>query len=607
MVKVKTESSDLTRLCRRAKYALILIQLSLGGLLVRLLYIEVLYGDQLRARVNLFSTHTSNTQIKRGKIVDRNGSVLAINRNLISVWADPSFLDTSPERAARQLAPVVGATETELISKLHQKRKKFIWLQRNIPYSQLEDIRFVTRQLRGIQYKVYGKRHYPSNELACHVIGATNFEGLGIEGIERQYDRQLSPLDNATIVNETDNIVADATYPVEDNNSTILSPIEAEDRGHTIILTVDGYIQHIVEQALLEGCKKWRSPTGTAVVMHTKSGEILAMANYPNYNLNHYAQSPESYKRNMAIWMQYEPGSVFKIVTACGVINEQISTADSMEYCEMGPYYLENGHTIKDVKPNGWLTLSQIIQKSSNIGIVKTAQKLGHKSITHYVEAFGFGQKTLIDLPFEKKGALRGLRIWDEYAEATVPFGQGISVTPLQMLNTINTIATKGVLMQPYVALGVLTHGNQEIERFHPQPIRRVMSPETATALTEILVQVTERGSGQNAQVDGYRVAGKTGTSQKAVANQGYVKGKVIASFAGFLPAEDPLISIIVVIDEPQGAPLSTQVAAPVFQKIAGQTVRHLTSIANRVADAASFPDSTDHPTFGLIAQSDNY
>ena len=607
MVKVKTESSDLARLCRRAKCALILIQLCLGGLLVRFLYIEVLYGDQLRARANLFSTSTSGTQTKRGKIVDRNGSVLAINRNLISVWADPSFLDTSPERAARQLAPVVGATEAELISKLHQKRKKFIWLQRNIPYSQLEDIRVVTRQLRGIQYKVYGKRHYPNNELACHVIGATNFEGLGIEGIERQYDRQLSPPDNATTVDEVNNIAVDVVHPVEDNNSAISSPIEAEGHGHTIVLTVDGYIQHIAELALFEGCKKWGSPTGTAIVMHAKSGEILAMANYPNYNLNHYAQSPESYKRNMAVWMQYEPGSVFKIVTACGVINERISTADSIEYCEMGPYYLANGHTIKDVKPNGWLTLSQIIQKSSNIGIIKTAQKLGHKSITHYVEAFGFGQKTLIDLPFERKGSLRGLRIWDEYAEVTVPFGQGISVTPLQMLNTINTIATKGVLMQPYVVRGVLTHGNQEIERFHPQPIRRVMSPETATALTEILVQVTEQGSGQNAIVDGYRVAGKTGTSQKAIANRGYVKGKVIASFAGFLPAGAPLISIIVVIDEPQGAPLSTQVAAPVFQQIANQTVRYLTSIVNRVAGAANVPHSTDHPTSGLIAQSDNH
>ena len=607
MVKVKTESSDLARLCRRAKCALILIQLCLGGLLVRFLYIEVLYGDQLRARANLFSTSTSGTQTKRGKIVDRNGSVLAINRNLISVWADPSFLDTSPERAARQLAPVVGATEAELISKLHQKRKKFIWLQRNIPYSQLEDIRVVTRQLRGIQHKVYGKRHYPNNELACHVIGATNFEGLGIEGIERQYDRQLSPPDNATTVDEVNNIAVDVVHPVEDNNSAISSPIEAGGHGHTIVLTVDGYIQHIAELALFEGCKKWGSPTGTAIVMHAKSGEILAMANYPNYNLNHYAQSPESYKRNMAVWMQYEPGSVFKIVTACGVINERISTADSIEYCEMGPYYLANGHTIKDVKPNGWLTLSQIIQKSSNIGIIKTAQKLGHKSITHYVEAFGFGQKTLIDLPFERKGSLRGLRIWDEYAEVTVPFGQGISVTPLQMLNTINTIATKGVLMQPYVVRGVLTYGNQEIERFHPQPIRRVMSPETATALTEILVQVTEQGSGQNAIVDGYRVAGKTGTSQKAIANRGYVKGKVIASFAGFLPAGAPLISIIVVIDEPQGAPLSTQVAAPVFQQIANQTVRYLTSIVNRVAGAANVPHSTDHPTSGLIAQSDNH
>jgi len=579
MSRIKDKIIGQNYISKRTKLAAILIQLSLFSLFIRAIYIESVYGHQLRERASLFSQNRNKKRIKRGKIVDRSGGILAINRNLISVWADPSFLNISPLTAAQQLAPIVGKSEEVLVAQLDQKKKKFVWLQRNIPYSELQAIRSKTRTIRGVNFQIHSKRHYPNDDLACHIIGVTNFDGHGIDGIERQYDPYLFPSDQSDAVDFEKKI-----NTVDDVNTNVFSrkldslPSKVFTQGNTVMLTIDRYIQHLTEQILADGCRKWKAKAGTAIVLKSKSAEVLALANYPTYDLNRYAESPESHKRNMAMWMQYEPGSVFKIVTACGVINEHIASAETTEYCEMGTYQLSNGHIIKDVRPNGWLNLSQIIQKSSNIGIIKTAEKLGHGGITHYVKAFGFGEETGIDLPFERKGSLRGLRIWDEYAEATVPFGQGISVTPLQMLNTINTIATKGVLMKPNIVRSILTDEimAREIKQFHPHPVRRVMSPETASNLTKILVKVTEKGSGKNAQVNGYKVAGKTGTSQKAIGNQGYVEGKVIASFAGFLPADAPLISIIVVIDEPLGTPLSTEVSAPMFQKIASQTMQYL-------------------------------
>ncbi len=581
---MENKTSTWNCLGNRAWLAAILIQLCLFSLLIRVVYIESVYGDQLRERASIAQPEKDEVEIKRGKIVDRNGEILAINRNLISVWADPSFLKISPHKAARQLAPIVGKSELTLIEQLSEKNKKFVWLQRNIPYSQLKSIRSMTQKIQGVNFQLNSKRVYPNGRLACHVVGITSFDGHGIDGIERQYDSYLLP------ASQSDTHIKDRAESI-DNSDVGISPIDLDYplssklliQGHTVELTIDRYLQHLTEQVLADGCQKWKAKSGTAIIMKPKTGEILAMANYPSYDLNQYADSPEAYKRNIAMWMQYEPGSVFKIVTACGVINEKIASAETTEYCEMGAYQLPNGHVIKDVRPNGWLSLSEIIQKSSNIGITKTAEKLGHDSISSYVEAFGFGRKTGIDLPFERKGSLRGLRVWDEYAKATVPFGQGISVTPLQMLNSINTIATKGVLIKPNIVGGILTDGFVvgEVKRFHPCPIRRVMSPETASKLTKILVKVTEQGSGKNAQVDGYQVAGKTGTSQKAVANQGYVKGKVVVSFAGFLPADDPLISVIVVIDEPLGAPLSTEVAAPMFQEIAGQSMNYMSQKYN--------------------------
>jgi len=300
------------------------------------------------------------------------------------------------------------------------------------------------------------------------------------------------------------------------------------------------------------------------------------MANYPSYNLNQYTKTPEASKRNNAIWMEYEPGSIFKIVTATAVLNEEIHTPDSEFYCNNGEIKLPNGHVIRDVKNNATLTLSKIIQKSSNIGIMKAARHLPHIKFQDYVSRFKFGQRTGIDLPYERTGSLWGLRVWDEHLAATVPFGQGISVTPLQMLCAINTIATGGRLMRPYIMLQRLTHDNKIIVQSKPESRGWVMSPETAQTMKRILVGVTESGSGIRARVNGYSVAGKTGTSQKAMKGIGYIRGKVVNSFAGFLPAENPQISIIIVLDEPANAPLSSTSVAPMFQDIAEQTMRYL-------------------------------
>ena len=552
------------------------LEICLGLLIGRLFLIQYVHGQKLRGRSEVQRNTQPGSQAKRAKIVDRHGSVFAINQDLVSVYADPNVLKDAPHDVARKLAPLLNVSEDRLVSALQEKKRRFVWLKRNIDYERISDIRQVTRSIYGAGYQVHGKRFYPKDELACHIIGYTNFENRGIDGVEHQYDAYLSKGNKSDLPEPQSKSNQIAT----DGKRRPIRPPQLHQRrrqyGRSVVLTLDEYIQHIAETELIAGCEQWQAKAGSAIVMHSKSGEILALANYPNYDLNHYSQNKESAKRNRAIWMQYEPGSVFKIVAASALINEKLMSPDSREYCEMGEYSLSNGHIINDIKPNAWLTLSEIIAKSSNIGILKAASRLDKEQLETYTHRFGFGERTGIDLPYERVGSLRGIEKWDEYTIASVPFGQGISVTPIQMLNALNVIATNGVLLQPYVTRQIIDKDGSLLEQSSPEPIRRVISAETAQTMTQMLVGVTEAGGGIRARVEGYAVAGKTGTAQKAEPGQGYVEGKVVATFAGFLPAEDALLSIIVVVDEPAGAPLSSHVTAPIFQKIANQAMRYL-------------------------------
>ena len=552
------------------------LELCLALLIGRLFLIQYVHSQKLRERSKEQHNTEVRPQVKRAMILDRHGSVFAINQDLVSVYADPKALGAKPDEVAHKLAPVLNVSADKLLPALQKKNRRFVWLKRNIDYEHINSIRQVTKSVYGVGYRIHGERFYPKDKLACHIIGYTNFENRGIDGVERQYDAYLSKGKKSNppeSQSKNSRIIADG-------KRHLTRPLQlyqyGEQYGHSVVLTLDEYIQHIAETELIAGCEKWQAKSGTAIVMHSKSGEILGLANYPNYDLNHYSRSNESAKRNRAIWMQYEPGSVFKIVTAAALLNEKLMSPDSYEYCEMGEYRLSNGHIINDIKPNGWLTLSEIIAKSSNIGVLKAASRLDKEQLEAYIRRFGFGEKTDIDLPYERGGSLRGIEKWDDYTTASVPFGQGISVTPIQMLNTINVIANNGVLLQPYITQQIIDKEGSPLERVYPKPIRRVISTETAQAMTRMLVRVTEAGGGIRARVEGYTVAGKTGTAQKAERGKGYIEGKVIVTFAGFLPAQDALLSIIVVVEEPSGGGWSSHVTAPIFQKIANQAMRYL-------------------------------
>ena len=546
----------------------LMMQLLFVLLIGRLIIVQFVLGPQLRERSTNQTKVRIKSKTKRGKITDRNHNILAINRDMLDVYVDPKVIKIAPENLARQLAPVLSVPEEKLVKALKRKNRRFVRLKKKLDYSQINNIIQLERKYYGLSHAIRGNRIYPKDQLACHIIGSTNFMNIGIDGIERFYDSILAP----SIDPEIEPMIDWEKYLAQPDKVYKNSPRSND----TIVLTIDEYIQNITESTLEQGCKRWKCPRGTAIIMRSKTGEILAMANYPNYNPNQYTKSPEASKRNNAIWMEYEPGSIFKIVTAIAVLNEGIHTPDSKFHCDNGEIILPNGHVIRDVKNNTMLTLSEIVQKSSNIGIMKVARHLPHVKFQDYVSRFKFGQRTGIDLPYERTGSLWGLRVWDEHLAATVPFGQGISVTPLQMLCAINTIANEGRLMRPYIMLKRLTQDNKITVQLQPKISGWVMSPETAQTMKEILVGVTESGSGIRARVNGYSVAGKTGTSQKALKSVGYIRGKVVNSFAGFLPAENPQISIIVVLDEPANAPLSSVSVAPMFREIAEQTMRYL-------------------------------
>lgn len=553
---------------RRLVFTFIFIQIGFLLLVGKLFTIQV-SGGALHQEADEHDWLSSRTaEIKRGKILDRHGNVLALSRHSLSVYADPKYMKTDPLIAAQRLAPVLGVPESELLSQLRRKDKRFVWLKKDLDYERLDEIRAIEKDMRGIKYEVEQKRAYPKGPLASQVIGHINDQNMG-EGIEYQYNNYLL---NAQARQAAHRAALAHNEPINlltDGNST-------SDYGYSVVLTLDEYVQYVAEKELAAACQKWNAPRGTVIVLASKTAEILALANYPSYDLNTYAHANEEAKRNIGVWFAYEPGSIFKIVPSSAVLNERIMTSKSTVFCENGRYRLSNGRIIRDVSGKGWLTVEEVLHKSSNIGMIKIVKQLGHENLSTYIESYGFGKTTGIDLPYEHSGSLFAVKRWDTHSLGSVPFGQGIMVTPLQMVSALNVIANDGKLLRPYITREIRDNSGKMIKKMYPIEMRQVLRPEVARRMANILVGVVESGSGRRARIDGYRVAGKTGTAQKAEPNgKGYL-GKEIMSFMGFLPAENPAISIIVMLDEPKGARFSGQIAAPLFQKVATQTIQYL-------------------------------
>ncbi|MDI6602139.1 MAG: stage V sporulation protein D [Thermoanaerobacteraceae bacterium] len=535
------------------------------GLIVRLAWIQLIQGDELKQKALEQSTLDILVTPNRGTIFDRNGEELAVSASAGMVTAIPRSIK-DPEKTAKELAPLLNMKEEDILKKINNKNYQEVLLKRKVPNDIVFEIR--KRNLKGIEISNDTKRYYPNNNLASHILGFTGTDNQGLDGLEAMYDSILTGIPGRISTPK------DAGgRKIDDSTSEYYKP---ED-GYNIVLTIDKVIQHYVEKALDQAYAETKPSKGiSAIVMDPRSGEILAMANRPDYNPNDPFAGPkdEWYNlwRNYAVSNVYEPGSVFKSITAAAGLEEGVVTPEE-EFYDPG-YIMVAGQRIncwRYYNPHGHETFKEGVQNSCNVVFVNVAQRLGKDKFYKYINAFGFGQKTGIRLPGESTGIVNPLEKVGPVELATISFGQGISVTPIQMITAFSAIANGGKLLQPYLVKMVTDDDGDIIKEYEPVLVRQVISEETSKEMRDILEGVVANGTGHSAYIDGYRVAGKTGTSEK------YQPGKYIASFAAFAPANDPRIAVLVVIDEPNTfSHMGGAIAAPVVKNIISDTLRYL-------------------------------
>jgi cell division protein FtsI (penicillin-binding protein 3) len=501
---------------------------------------------------------------KRGTIYDRQGNELAVSIEVDSVCADARKV-VDIEKTTDKLAAILQIERGELKERL-RRHKPFEWVQRKISTKEAEQIKAL--RLSGIYFLKENRRFYPNSELAAHVTGFVGLDSRGLEGLEFQYD---------TLLNGKGQIWTMARDAIGREISLGEPPFEKEDHYRNIFLTLDKQIQHVVETELSQSAQKWGAKGGLAIAMDPLTGKILAMASYPFFNPNQFFQYRSSHWRNRAISDVFEPGSLFKAFLATAAIEEKVVQPTDSFYCENGSYKVYD-RTIHDHSKHGWLTFQQIIKYSSNIGASKVGEKMGKERLYRYIMEFGFGEKTDIGLPGEGKGIVHHPRYWSPVALDTISFGQGISVTGIQLVSALSVIANGGFLMKPYMVEKITNEKGEVIQSFEPKMIRRVISEESAKKVTALLQATTEKGgTGEGAVPTGYEVAGKTGTAQKVDhLLKEYADDHYMSEFFGFGPIHEPKIALLVVIDEPQGAMYGGVVAAPVFRAIMEEILPYL-------------------------------
>ncbi|MBW2656464.1 MAG: penicillin-binding protein 2 [Deltaproteobacteria bacterium] len=502
------------------------------------------------------------TSGKRGIIYDRNLSEMAVSINVTSIAAYPARVD-NPKATAKALAGVLDLDARSLQSKLTGK-KSFVWIKRQSTAKETNAVKEL--EIPGINFVTEYNRFYPQTTLAAQALGFSGMDGTGLEGIEFYYNQQLKGVD----LNFT--IFKDAL-----GNGFSAGPGQSTDTsGHNLVLTIDNTIQYIAESALQEAVYEYSALSGLALVMNPQTGAVLALAHYPLFNPNSYADFEKSIWRNRALTDTFEPGSTMKIFSAAAALEHGKITPNEIFFCENGAYKIGK-NVVHDTHKYGWLSLQQIIKYSSNIGAVKVVEKMGARNLHRTFRDFGFGQKTGIDSPGETPGSLPHYSSWSKIDTGAISFGHGISVSAVQMITAISAIANGGNLMKPYLVRAIVDQNGNIVNAVKPQKVRTVISARTATIVKNILKTViTEVGTGVNAALDGYTACGKTGTARKLDKNGEYSKTRHTASFIGFAPADDPEIAILVIIDEPQGKYYGGIVAAPVFKKISQQTLNYL-------------------------------
>ncbi|HNW39254.1 MAG TPA: penicillin-binding transpeptidase domain-containing protein [Candidatus Omnitrophota bacterium] len=527
----------------------------------RLFFIQFFRSDYLTSIAKKQHNQLVELEPRRGTIYDCNLKAQAFNMSMDSLYAVPNVIK-SKELVIDQLQPILGLGRSYLQDRLNRK-KSFIWLARKLTPEKSQAIKKLN--IKGLGFMKETKRIYPNSYLGSHIIGFSGMDNIGLEGVERGFDNYLRGVPGWAI------FLRDARLKKLDVGEKMVAPQD----GLDLVLTIDEVIQYIAERELDNAFKKFHAKGASIVVMDPHTGRILAMANRPTYDLNDHSNISKDAMRNRAICDLFEPGSVFKIVTASAALEERKVTEEDVFFCENGAYRV-GGRILHDHTSHGLLTFRQVIEESSNIGTVKVAQLLGPDTVYRYVRAFGFGSKLGIDLNGEISGMISPVRLWSKTSITCIPIGQEVGVTALQLASAISVIANGGQLMKPYIIDSVRDVQGRIIKQNKPVLIRKVISVDTALRIKKILTGVIEEGTGRLGKVLGFSAAGKTGTAQKLEPNGTYSHNKFVASFIGFSPAEDPLLTIVVTVDEPHPYYFGGVVAAPVFQKVASDAIRYL-------------------------------
>ncbi len=539
------------------------ILLGLGAVLARAFQLQVIEGPRLRQ----IAANGIQGEVKlppsRGSIYDRDGHELAVSVDVKSIYADPLYT-RDRGKAARELGRVLNEPEKNILELLESKGR-FVWIKRKVPSHTAQLA--ASLDIDGIGVISETKRFFPGKEVGAHLIGFVGSDGQGLEGIERKYDDYLKG-PRETIMQMRD--ARRRTFAVSRPDTT-------GRKCHDIYLTVDEGIQYKAQAALRAAVERFKAKGGTCVVMNPQSGEILAMAVVPEYNPNSFRRHGPAEWRNRAVTDVFEPGSTIKPFILAAALNEGVVTPATPFYCEQGSYRV-GGNTVHDTHEHETLTASEVVIHSSNIGAIKLGRTLGHRAVVRYLKKFGFGADTGSGILGERKGYVRDADTNRAIEQATLCFGQGMTATTLQLAVATASLANGGVLMKPYVVARIVDEDGRVVLENRPRVVRRVISPSVAGTVSAIMEGVVSaEGTAPQAAIEGYRVAGKTGTSQKVdPETRAYSKSKYVAAFVGFAPLHSPRLLIAVAIDEPKGSYYGGVVAAPAFKELGSWALAHL-------------------------------
>jgi len=529
----------------------------------------------------------------RGRILDRNGEILAMDLAAYHVYVDPKYISEhgDPDLVSRCLAQAFHLPEAELRKKLSNTSRQYVRIKKYVPGYQLT--RFHRRAfgvdytppgtdtnlyLRGVGLEEAPLRNYPKGALMAHVLGFSNREGVGGAGIEQRMNAYLKGKEGLRVSRRDGH-----RREIYSTRSVDILP----ENGATVELTLDQQLQYVVERTIEKMCHDFHAKAGWAIVQRVRTGEILAMASFPTYDLNRYGKAPAEWKRNRAIGFNYEPGSVMKAGVIAEALDHGIVREDDLIDCEKG-YWVYGGKSLRDSHGMEIITVADVIKHSSNIGTAKIALKMGNQLLYDSLKAFHFGQRLGINLPGEEGGIFYSPKHWSKISITRIGMGQEIAVTALQVLSMMSAIAYDGVQMKPQVVKRVVAPDGTVLKEFKPEELGRPLSPSAARRMCKLLARVTEEGgTGTKARVPGYTVGGKTGTAQKIRPKSeggGYYPKNFTSSFVGFLPVENPEIAIIVVADDPGTYTESGRkikyyggtVCGPAFSEIASFAVRYL-------------------------------